>query len=247
LTSIIGTRNVCELARRTGARVVFASTSEVYGDPLEHPQRECYRGNVNITGPRACYDEGKRAADTICADYHRRYDVDVRIARIFNTYGPRMSFQDGRVVSNFICEAMRSPDEPLTVYGDGTQTRSFCYVGDLINGLTKLMNSENPSVIASPINIGNPNEVSIFDLATHVYKLVNPTCSVPPRIDLRPLPQDDPVRRCPDISKAKNLLGWEPLVSLKEGLELTIADFKSRVERDPTLLMVDVVHQTVGS
>ena len=231
---------MCELARRSGARIVLASTSEVYGDPLEHPQTECYRGNVNSTGPRSCYDEGKRGAETLCADYTRQHNIDIRIARIFNTYGPRMSFQDGRVVSNFIAQAIRPSNNPLTVYGDGTQTRSFCYVSDLVRGLITLMNVPSSGEL-SPlvVNLGNPSEISVLELADLISKSVKNTASV----IFRPLPKDDPTRRCPDISRARTMLSWEPKVSLEEGLEKTINDFQDRARLDPNLLTIDIVHQ----
>ena len=215
-TSFLGTYNMLGLARRTGARLLLASTSEVYGDPQVHPQNEAYRGNVNPIGIRSCYDEGKRIAETLCFDYMRMNDVDVRVMRIFNTYGPRMLPDDGRVVSNFIVQALQG--KPLTLYGGGSQTRSFCYVNDLINGMTLMMNSDYPG----PINIGNPVEFTIRQLAEMVIARINPS------LELRhmPLPQDDPLQRCPDISLASSILGWTPSVSLEDGLSPTIEFFR---------------------
>jgi UDP-glucuronate decarboxylase len=204
------------LAKRVRARILQASTSEVYGDPTEHPQKESYWGHVNPVGIRSCYDEGKRISETLMMDYHRQNQVDVRIARIFNTYGPRMSLQDGRVVSNFIVQALSN--EPITIYGDGSQTRSFCYVSDLIEGLCRLMNTEG---LTGPVNIGNPNEITILELAETIIGL---TGSRSPVVR-HPLPQDDPIQRQPDISLAHEALGWQPLVSLREGLSATIAYF----------------------
>lgn len=212
----IGVINVLGLARAHRARVLQASTSEVYGDPLEHPQKESYRGNINPVGPRACYDEGKRVAETLCFDYHREHGLEVRVARIFNTYGPRMASNDGRVVTQLITQALHG--EPLTIYGDGTQTRAFCYVSDMVDGLIRLMNH---SSFTGPVNLGNPHEVAISDLAQKILAL---TQSTSPIIHL-PLPYDDPRQRCPDIALAKQHLGWEPHVSLDEGLEKTIANF----------------------
>ena len=209
------------LAKRVKARFLLASTSEVYGDPDVHPQPEEYRGNVNTIGIRSCYDEGKRVAETLAFDYHRQNNVDVRVMRIFNTYGPRMFENDGRVVSNFIVQALKGT--PLTVYGDGSQTRSFCYVSDLIEGMMRLMNGEH----IGPINIGNPGEYTILQLAETIQKMVNPDAE----LTFKPLPQDDPLQRQPDITKAKNLLGWEPKINLEEGLKMTIEDFRSRIER----------------
>ena len=220
-TNVIGTLNMLGLAKRVNARFLLASTSEVYGDPDVHPQTEEYRGNVNTIGIRSCYDEGKRVAETLAFDYHRQNNVDIRVMRIFNTYGPRMFENDGRVVSNFIVQALKGI--PLTVYGDGSQTRSFCYVADLIEGMMRLMNGEH----TGPINIGNPGEYTILQLAQTVQKMVNPDAE----LTFKPLPQDDPLQRQPDITKAKNLLGWEPKVNLEEGLKMTIEDFRSRIER----------------
>jgi len=228
-TSVVGAINVLGMAKRCHAKVLQASTSEVYGDPLEHPQSESYRGNVNPVGPRACYDEGKRAAETLFADYHRSNGVDVRIARIFNTYGPRIHPFDGRVVSNFIRQALR--DEPLTLFGDGQQTRSFCYRDDLIDGLIRWMNG--PDDVIGPMNLGNPDEFTIAELAELVREL---TGSNSP-IDWQPLPEDDPVRRRPDIALAQQRLDWRPTTPLREGLQQTIDWFKTiRLEhyRPPT-------------
>ncbi|MBX3355973.1 MAG: SDR family oxidoreductase [Phycisphaeraceae bacterium] len=219
-TSVMGAINVLGLAKRIRAKVFHASTSEVYGDPDVHPQTEAYRGNVNPIGPRACYDEGKRAAETLMFDYHRMNKVNIRVVRIFNTYGPRMHPFDGRVVSNFIRQAMRN--EPITMYGDGSQTRSFCFVDDLIDGFLKMM--AGPDDFVGPVNLGNPGEFTIRELAEKVVKLSGSSSTVGSG---RPLPQDDPLQRCPDISLAKAKLGWEPKVHLDEGLRRTIAWFKS--------------------
>ncbi|HVX80820.1 MAG TPA: UDP-glucuronic acid decarboxylase family protein [Devosiaceae bacterium] len=217
MTSVVGTANLLALAERDGAKFVQASTSEVYGDPEQHPQREEYWGNVNCTGPRACYDEGKRAAETLCFDFLRAGRVDVRVARIFNTYGPRMRADDGRIVSNLIVQALSGI--PLTIYGSGEQTRSFCYVADLVHGLTALMAIDaNPG---GPVNLGNPGEFTIKQLAELVVERVGDTAE----LAYLPLPQDDPRRRRPDITRAKTLLGWSPDVPLREGLEETIAYF----------------------
>ena len=219
-TNVMGTLNMLGLAKRVKARFLLASTSEVYGDPDVHPQPEEYRGNVNCIGIRSCYDEGKRVAETLAFDYHRQNNVDIRIMRIFNTYGPRMFEHDGRVVSNFIVQALQGT--PLTVYGDGSQTRSFCYVADLVEGMMRLMNGEH----IGPINIGNPGEYTILQLAETIQKMINPDAE----LSFKPLPQDDPKQRQPDITKAKNLLGWEPTINLEEGLKMTIDDFRSRLE-----------------
>jgi len=216
-TSVIGTHTMLELAHSCKARFLQASTSEVYGDPAQHPQKESYWGNVNPIGIRSCYDEGKRAAETLCMDFHRQYKVDLRIARIFNTYGPNMAPDDGRVVSNFIVQALQN--KPITVYGDGSQTRSFCYVSDLINGLIKLMNSN----VMGPVNLGNPDEFTINELAKEVIKITKSKS----KIVYKPLPEDDPKQRKPDITLAKAKLGWVPKVPLKEGLKYTIEYFKS--------------------
>jgi UDP-glucuronate decarboxylase len=222
-TNVMGTLNMLGLAGRVGARILQASTSEVYGDAREHPQKESYWGNVNPIGPRSCYDEGKRAAEALMMDYHRQNGVDIRIVRIFNTYGPRMAIEDGRVVSNFIVQALRN--QPLAIYGDGTQTRSFCYVSDLIEGICRLMDSEG---IISPVNIGNPGEFTIRELAEMVISLTGSRSGV----EHRPLPQDDPVQRQPDISLAREKLGWEPQVPLKAGLQQTIAYFDKLLATD---------------
>lgn len=217
-TSVLGAINMLDLARKTGAKIFQASTSEVYGDPLVHPQTEAYLGNVNTIGPRACYDEGKRAAETLFFDYHRQYGVPIKVVRIFNTYGPRMAAQDGRVVSNFIVQALRGED--LTIYGDGSQTRSFCYVDDLVEGFIRLMGSA-PEVLG-PVNLGNPGEFTMLELATQVLRLTGSSS----KLSFQPLPQDDPKQRCPDISMAKNVLDWTPKVDLETGLMKTIAHFR---------------------
>ncbi|MEL6460124.1 MAG: UDP-glucuronic acid decarboxylase family protein [Cyanobacteria bacterium J06621_15] len=219
-TNVMGTLNMLGLAKRVKARILLASTSEVYGDPEIHPQSEDYRGNVNPIGLRSCYDEGKRIAETLMFDYHRQNDVDIRVARIFNTYGPRMFEHDGRVVSNFIVQALQGI--PLTVYGDGSQTRSFCYVDNLVDGLMRLMNGDH----IGPINLGNPDEYTILQLAQTVQNMINPDV----KIKFEPLPSDDPRRRRPDITKAKTLLNWEPTIPLQEGLKQTIEDFRERVK-----------------
>lgn len=212
--NFLGTLNTLELARKTGARVVLASTSETYGDPHVHPQPEHYNGNVNQTGPRACYDEGKRIAETLACDFKRQYGVDIRIARIFNTYGPRMNPRDGRVVCQFIDQALRN--EAITIFGDGSQTRSFCYYTDLVDGLDRLMNAKTTN---GPVNLGNPEEISIRALGELLIELLGSAST----ISTKALPVDDPVQRCPDISKAKSLLGWAPSISLRDGLLETIA------------------------
>lgn len=219
-TSVMGAINMLGLAKRVRARILQASTSEVYGDPLIHPQTEDYWGNVNPIGLRSCYDEGKRLAETLMTDYHRQNNVDIRIARIFNTYGPRMLENDGRVVSNFIVQALRG--EPLTLYGEGEQTRSFCYVDDLLEGLIRLMNTEG---LHEPVNLGNPGEFTIRQLAEEVIK----TCESKSGFTYLPLPADDPRQRKPDITRAKSLLGWNPTISLREGLKKTVEDFRKRV------------------
>jgi UDP-glucuronate decarboxylase len=224
-TNVMGTLNMLGLAKRVKARFLLASTSEVYGDPEVHPQSEDYRGNVNPIGIRSCYDEGKRVAETLAFDYHRQNDVEIRVARIFNTYGPRMLENDGRVVSNFVAQALRN--QPLTVYGDGSQTRSFCYVSDLVEGLMRLMNGDH----TGPVNLGNPDEYTILQLAETIQQMVNP--GVP--IQFKPLPQDDPKRRRPDITRAKSWLGWEPTVSLEAGLEPMIKDFRVRLLKAPAV------------
>ena len=205
------------LAKRIGAKILQASTSEVYGDPTVHPQTEDYRGNVNPLGPRACYDEGKRCAETLFFDYHRQHKVRIKVARIFNTYGPRMHPNDGRVVSNFIVQALRGED--VTLYGDGGQTRAFCYVDDMVDGLVRLM--ESAPGVTGPINIGNPHEITVRELADRIVSLSNSRS----KIVHRPLPMDDPLQRCPDISFARQELEWEPKMSLDDGLRRTIAYF----------------------
>ena len=219
-TSVHGAINILGLAKRLNVRVFQASTSEIYGDPAVSPQREDYWGNVNPIGIRACYDEGKRAAETLFFDYHREYGLDVRVARIFNTYGPRMDIEDGRVVTNFIAQALRGED--ISIYGDGSQTRSFCYVSDLIEGFMKLFFNED---VAGPVNLGNPQPISMNQLANEIISLTNSSS----KITYRPLPSDDPREREPDISKAKEILEWEPKVSRKEGLEKTINYVLSRI------------------
>ncbi|TWA80187.1 UDP-glucuronate decarboxylase [Azospirillum brasilense] len=218
-TSVHGAINMLGLAKRLNARILQASTSEVYGDPAIHPQPEEYWGNVNPIGPRSCYDEGKRCAETLFFDYHRQHNLPIKVMRIFNTYGPRMHPNDGRVVSNFIMQALKG--EPITVYGDGSQTRSFCYVDDLIEGMIRLMDS--PAEVTGPINIGNPGEFTMLELAEHVVALTGSRST----IEHRPLPQDDPKQRRPDITKAKSLLEWEPTIPLRDGLERTIHYFRS--------------------
>jgi UDP-glucuronate decarboxylase len=222
-TSVLGALNLLALAQRTGARIFQASTSEVYGDPQQHPQAESYWGHVNPVGVRSCYDEGKRCAETLFMDYHRQHRVDVRIARIFNTYGPRMHPDDGRVVSNFVVQALRG--EPITVNGDGTQTRSFCYVDDLIEAMVRFMRLSPPS--PGPMNLGNPAEYTVAALAQEVIALTNSRS----RIVYRPLPQDDPMQRRPDIRLARERLDWEPTVPLREGLQRTIAHFEQRLRQ----------------
>ncbi len=224
-TSVLGSLNVFELAKRTKARVLIASTSEVYGDPLEHPQKETYWGHVNPIGIRSCYDEGKRVAETLAMDFHRQHGVDVRIIRIFNTYGPAMRSDDGRVVSNFITQALKG--EPLTIYGEGQQTRSFCYVDDLVQGITKMMDRpfEKGKAFLGPVNLGNPGEFTMKELAELVLKLTGSSS----KLVYLPLPSDDPKMRRPDIAVAKEKLGWEPKVTLQQGLPQTIAYFKKEL------------------
>ncbi|MCX7810766.1 MAG: SDR family oxidoreductase [Leptospiraceae bacterium] len=219
-TSILGTMNMLGLAKRVKAKILQASTSEVYGDPLVHPQPESYRGNVNPIGPRACYDEGKRAAETLCFDYHRQHKVDIRVVRIFNTYGPNMQINDGRVVSNFIVQALKNED--ITVYGDGKQTRSFCYVSDLVRGMIDFMNQEQHP---GPINLGNDGEFTILELAEKVIQLTHSKS----KITFKPLPEDDPLQRKPDLSLARKLINYEPKIKLEEGLIKTIEYFKKRL------------------
>ena len=217
-TSVHGAINMLGLAKRTGAKILQASTSEVYGDPEVHPQTEDYRGRVNPIGPRGCYDEGKRCAETLFFDYYRQHALNIRVARIFNTYGPNMHPSDGRVVSNFIVQALQGQD--LTLYGDGGQTRSFCYVDDLADGLIRLMNA--PDAVTGPVNLGNPNEFTILELAELVIEMTGAKS----KIVRMPLPQDDPMQRCPDISLAKKELGWQPTIQLRDGLAKTIAYFQ---------------------
>jgi UDP-glucuronate decarboxylase len=221
-TSIYGAFNCLGIAKRTGARILQTSTSEVYGDPEMHPQKEEYRGNVNQIGPRACYDEGKRVAETLFFDYHRQHKVDIKVMRIFNTYGPRMDMGDGRVVSNFIVQALNGDD--ITIYGDGSQTRSFCYVDDLIEGMIRLMNSRDG--FTGPVNIGNPGEFTIKELAEKVIEMTDSKS----KIIYKELPVDDPTQRKPDISLARKELGWEPKIALEEGLKKTIEYFKGRIK-----------------
>jgi UDP-glucuronate decarboxylase len=217
-TCVHGSINMLGLAKRVGARILLASTSEVYGDPAMHPQAESYWGNVNPIGLRSCYDEGKRCAETLFFDYYRQHAMPIKVARIFNTYGPRMLPDDGRVVSSFVVQALRG--QPLTVNGDGSQTRSFCYVDDLVDGLIRLMNS--PAGVTGPVNLGNPAEFTMLELAKQVLALTGGSSP----IEHRPLPPDDPVRRRPDISRARELLGWEPAVPLEEGLKRTVGYFR---------------------
>lgn len=218
-TSVIGSINMLGLAKRTKAKILLSSTSEVYGDPSVHPQDESYWGNVNPIGFRSCYDEGKRCAETLFFDYRRQHDMPIKVARIFNTYGPRMRPDDGRVVSNFVVAALAG--RPLTIYGDGTQTRSFCYVDDLVDGLIRLM--ETPHGVTGPINLGSPEQVTMLELAHLVLSLVGDG-----ELEFRPLPSDDPKRRQPDIRQAKEVLGWSPRTALVEGLKETVQDFQQR-------------------
>lgn len=222
--NFLGALNMLGLAKRTGARIVYASTSEVYGDPLEHPQTESYRGNVNTTGPRACYDEGKRMAEALFFDYHRQHGVDIKVARLFNTYGPRMNPRDGRVISNFIVQALRG--QPITIYGAGDQTRSFCYFSDLIDGIVRL--SEAPRTFTGPVNIGNPEEFTISDLARLVLRITGARS----QLVRETLPIDDPRQRCPDITLARKVLNWAPKVSLAEGLRSTALHFEQELSSD---------------
>ena len=222
-TNVLGTLNMLGLAKRVKARILLASTSEIYGDPLVHPQKEEYWGNVNCIGVRSCYDEGKRVAETLMMDYHRQNGVDIRIARIFNTFGPRMAINDGRVVSNFIVQALTGGE--ITIYGQGQQTRSFCYVSDLVEALVRLMNQAG---VHDPVNLGNPDEFTILELATKVRSMVKS----PSTISHRPLPPDDPGRRRPDISRARELLGWQPGISLEQGLKQTIPYFAGKLEQE---------------
>lgn len=220
-TSVVGAVNMLGLAKRVKAKIFQASTSEIYGEPQVHPQTELYCGNVNTLGPRACYDEGKRVAETLFFDYHRQHGVEIKVARIFNTYGPNMHPQDGRVVSNFILQALRG--NPITLYGDGSQTRSFCFVSDLIEGFVRLMGTD--ASVTGPINLGNPHEITIRELAERIIALTNSSST----LAFEPLPQDDPTQRCPDIGLARKTLDWEPTVSLEDGLARTIAYFQKFV------------------
>lgn len=221
-TNALGALNMLGLAKRVGARFVQASTSEVYGDPKVHPQTESYWGHVNTTGPRSCYDEGKRVAETLAFDYFRQHKVDIRVVRIFNTYGPRMALDDGRVVSNFIVQALRGDD--LTIYGDGSQTRSFCYVDDLVNGIIAFADSEHGP---GPVNLGNPGEFTVKELAQMVLAETGSKA----KLIQKPLPTDDPKVRCPDITLAKKILGWEPKIALKEGLQKAIPYFREKLKQ----------------
>ena len=218
-TSVLGILNMLELAKKQGATILHASTSEVYGNPLVHPQQESYWGNVNPIGIRSCYDEGKRAAETLLMDYHRQYGVDIRIIRIFNTYGPNMDPKDGRVVSNCIMQAIKGED--ITIYGDGSQTRSFCYVDDLVDGAIRMMNNDKSFI--GPVNLGNPSERTVLNLAQMVLEMTGSKS----KLIFMPLPSDDPIKRKPDITKAQQMLGWEPVVDIKDGLAKTIDYFKS--------------------
>lgn len=220
-TSVHGAINMLGLAKRTGARIFQASTSEVYGDPEIHPQPEAYWGNVNPIGPRSCYDEAKRCAETLFFDYYNQYGIDIRVGRIFNTYGPNMDLDDGRVVSNFIVQALKG--DPITIYGDGSQTRSFCYVDDMVEAFVRFMNADAP--LPGPINLGNPDEFTILELAEMVVRKTGSKS----RIEMTSLPVDDPTQRCPDITLAKKNLDWGPKISLDEGLDLTIAYFKKMI------------------
>lgn len=223
-TSVMGAINMLDLANRTDAKILQASTSEVYGDPQVHPQPETYRGNVNTIGPRACYDEGKRCAETLFFDYKRQYDLDIKVIRIFNTYGPNMHPQDGRVVSNFIIQALEGSD--ITIYGNGEQTRSFCYVDDLVEGMICMMNSSDD--FTGPVNLGNPNEYRILDLANKIVELTGSDS----KLVCKPLPEDDPIMRNPIIDLAKKELSWQPRVSLEEGLKKTISYFENLLTSD---------------
>lgn len=224
-TAVHGAINMLGLAKRLKTKILQASTSEVYGNPAIHPQPETYWGSVNPIGVRSCYDEGKRCAETLFFDYHRQHKLKIKVARIFNTYGPRMHLNDGRVVSNFITQALSGKD--ITVYGDGTQTRSFCYIDDMVDGLIKLMNT--PDDLTGPVNLGNPSEISILELVEKVLKITKSRS----KIVYKPLPQDDPVRRCPDITLAKKHLGWQPKTNLEEGLKKTVGYFKRILSDNP--------------
>jgi UDP-glucuronate decarboxylase len=234
-TSVVGAINMLGLAKRTKSKIFQASTSEVYGDPTVHPQTEDYRGNVNPLGPRACYDEGKRCAETLFFDYNRQHKLRIKVARIFNTYGPRMHPNDGRAVSNFIVQALKGED--ITVYGDGLQTRAFCYVEDLIEGFVRMMAS--PDDVTGPINLGNPHEIPVRELAERVIDLIGARS----QIVHRPLPQDDPLQRCPDIARAQQMLGWQPRVGLDEGLRETIAYFDRILNKAGTMLHTAIAAQ----
>ena len=234
-TSVVGAINMLGLAKRTKSKILQASTSEVYGDPTVHPQTEDYRGNVNPLGPRACYDEGKRCAETLFFDYNRQHKLRIKVARIFNTYGPRMHPNDGRAVSNFIVQALKGED--ITVYGDGLQTRAFCYVEDLIEGFVRMMAS--PDDVTGPINLGNPHEIPVRELAERVIDLIGARS----QIVHRPLPQDDPLQRCPDIARAQQMLGWQPRVGLDEGLRETITYFDRILNKAGTMLHTAIAAQ----
>lgn len=226
-TNVLGAINMLELAKETGARILQTSTSEIYGDPHIHPQKEDYWGNVNTIGPRACYDEGKRVVETLFFDYKRQFGIDIKVMRIFNTYGPNMQINDGRVMSNFIVQALKNED--ITIYGDGSQTRSFCYVSDLIDGMYRLMNSA--AEFTSPVNIGNPEELTVLELAERIIDITGSKS----KIVYRPLPIDDPTKRKPDITLAKKMLNWEPKVSVKEGIEQTVQYFKLHCKTENSL------------
>jgi len=234
-TSVVGAINMLGLAKRTKSKIFQASTSEVYGDPTVHPQTEDYRGNVNPLGPRACYDEGKRCAETLFFDYNRQHKLRIKVARIFNTYGPRMHPNDGRAVSNFIVQALKGED--ITVYGDGLQNRAFCYVDDLIDGFVRMMAS--PDDVTGPINLGNPHEIPVRELAERVIDLIGARS----QIVHRPLPQDDPLQRCPDIARAQQMLGWQPRVGLDEGLRETITYFDCMLNKAGTMLHTAIAAQ----
>lgn len=223
-TSVSGAINMLGLAKRLGIRILQASTSEVYGDPQEHPQKESYRGNVNPIGPRACYDEGKRCAETLFFDYHRQHNLEIKVVRIFNTFGPRMLAEDGRVVSNFIVQALQNQD--ISIFGDGEQTRSFCFVSDLVNGMIQMMESD--SSFTGPVNLGNPHEIRIIDLARSILKMTASTS----KLNFKPLPVDDPMRRRPDISLAEKKLNWSPTTPIEEGLCRTIEYFRKSLEEN---------------
>jgi UDP-glucuronate decarboxylase len=231
-TNVLGTLNMLGLAKRVKARILLASTSEIYGDPLVHPQREDYWGNVNCLGPRSCYDEGKRVAETLMMDYHRQNAVDIRLPRIFNTFGPHMAISDGRVVSNFIIQALTGQE--ITIYGEGQQTRSFCYVSDLVAGLVRLMNCEG---LVEPVNLGNPEEFTILELARRVLSLTGS----PSELTFRPLPPDDPGKRRPDITRAREFLGWQPTVCLEEGLKKTIPYFAKKLKQENCRVVADLI------